>query len=63
MNGMRGEEAEPVGACGCFRSTQNILTDLGEEQITSACCDASRELSHLITVRFIEYQVVPSNNC
>lgn len=62
MNGMGEEEAEPVDACGCFRSTQNILTDLGEEQIPSSCCDASRELSHLIPVRFIEYQVVPSIN-
>lgn len=30
MNAMGEEEAEPVVA---FRSTQNILTDVGEEQI------------------------------
>lgn len=42
MNEMGEEEAEPVAA---FRSTQNILTDVGEEQISPSSCDASRELS------------------
>lgn len=63
MNGMEEEEAEPVAACGCSSSTQNIFTDLGEEQIPPSSCDASREPSFWIPVRFSEYQVVPSINC
>lgn len=59
---MGEEKAEPVAACDCFRSTQNILTDLGEEQIPPSSCDSPRELSLRIPVRFSEYQVVPSIN-
>lgn len=31
--GVGEEEAQPVAACGCFTSRQNILTDRGEKQM------------------------------
>lgn len=53
---MGEEEAEPVVA---FRSTQNILTDVEEEQTSPSSCDTSRELSLWVPVRFSEYQITP----
>lgn len=41
-DGMVEEEAEPGVP---FRSIQNILTDLGEGQMSPPSCDTSRELS------------------